>query len=128
MAGDEGSKPAPTFVLTRNAVLDLRGIHSRSRREWGESVANQYLADLYAAMGEAAVNPGAGRLRQQRSAPFLMIPAREHFVIYDLVSQGIVVLTVQHQVRHIESLVAELTPAFRAAVARLTRQALRTRR
>lgn len=48
----------------------------RSRREWGEDVADQYLADLYAAMGNAAANPELGRLRRYRSAPFLMIPAR----------------------------------------------------
>lgn len=95
----------------------------RSRREWGEDVADQYLADLYAAMGNAAVNPELGRLRRYRSAPFLMIPARQHCVIDDLVPQGIAVLAVQHQVRDIESLIAELPPAFHAEVERLKRKA-----
>lgn len=112
------------FLLTRNAALDLRGIHSRSRREWGEEVADRYLADLYAAMTEAAAAPEKGRLRQARSAPFLMVPARQHFVIYDLVPQGIAVLTVQHQVRDIESVISELTPSFQAAVERLKRKPL----
>ena len=80
-------------------------------------------ADLYAAMGVAAANPEKGRLRKYRSAPFLMVPARQHFVIYDLVPQGIAVLTVQHQVRDIESLIADLTPAFHAEVERLERKA-----
>jgi hypothetical protein len=52
-----------------------------------------------------------------------MVPARQHFVIYDLVPQGIAVLTVQHQVRDIESLIADLTPAFHAEVERLKRKA-----
>lgn len=52
-----------------------------------------------------------------------MIPARQHFVIYDLVPQGIAVLTVQHQVRDIESLIADLPPAFHAEVERLKRKA-----
>jgi len=121
MAGNDGPSPA-TFLLTRNAALDLRRIHARSRREWGEDVADRYLADLYADMGEAATNPEKGRLRQYRSAPFLMVPARQHFVIYDIVPQGIVVLTVQHQVRNIENLIAELTPSFRAEVERLKRK------
>ena len=111
------------FLLTRNAALDLRRIHAQSRREWSEDIADQYLADLYAEMGLAAANPEKGRLRQHRSAPFLMIPARQHFVIYDLLPQGIAVLTVQHQVRDIESLIAELTSAFRAEVKRLKSQA-----
>ena len=120
MAGNDAPSPA-TFLLTRNAALDLRRIYTRSRREWGDDVADRYLADLYAAMGVAAANPEKGRLRQYRSAPFLMVPARQHFVIYDLVPQGIAVLTVQHQVRGIEALVAELPPSFNAEVERLKR-------
>ena len=121
MAGNDVPLP-PMFLLTRNAALDLRRIYTRSRREWGDDVANRYLADLYAAMSLAAANPEKGRLRQYRSAPFLMVPARQHFVIYELVPQGIVVLTVQHQVRDIESLIADLTPAFHAEVEQLTRK------
>ncbi len=118
-----GSGPSPAaFFLTRNAALDLRRIYARSRSEWGEDVADRYLADLYAAMGEAAANPAKGRLRQQRSAPFLMIAARQHFVIYELVPQGIAVLTIQHQVRDVEGLNTELTPSFYAELERLKRK------
>ena len=122
MAGHDVPSPA-TFLLTRSAALDLRRIHARSVREWGEDAADQYIADLYAAMGVAAANPQKGRLRQYRSAPFLMVPARQHFVIYDLVPQGIAVLAIQHQVRDIETLIADLTPAFLTEVERLKRQA-----
>ncbi|MFM8532209.1 MAG: type II toxin-antitoxin system RelE/ParE family toxin [Acidimicrobiia bacterium] len=121
MAGIDVPPPS-TFLLTRTAALDLRRIHARSRREWGEDVADRYIADLYAALGIAAANPEKGRLRQYRSAPFLMIPARQHFVIYDLVPQGIAVLAIQHQVRDIETLIVELTPAFVTEVERLKRQ------
>ena len=68
MAGNDVPSAA-TFLLTRNAALDLRRIHTRSRHEWGEDVADQYLADLYVVMGVAAANPEKGRLRQYRSAP-----------------------------------------------------------
>ncbi len=122
MAGNDAPSPA-TFLLTRNAALDLRRIDARSRRDWGDDVADRYLSDLYAVMGVAAANPEKGRLRQYRSTPFLMVPARQHFVIYDLVPRGIAVLTVQHQVRDIETLIAELTPAFHAEVERLKRKA-----
>lgn len=121
MAGNDNAPPA-ALLLTRTAALDLRRIHAQSRRTWGDKVADLYLADLYAAMGAAAASPEQGRLRQHRSAPFSMIPAREHFVIYDVVPQGIAVLTVQHQVRDIEALIAELTPAFFAEVERLKRK------
>lgn len=68
MAGKGDPSPG-RFLLTRNAALDLRHIHLRSRREWGEDVADRYLSDLYTAMGDAAANPENGRLRQHRSAP-----------------------------------------------------------
>ncbi len=122
MAGDDTPSPA-TFLLTRNAALDLRRIHARSRQEWGDDIADRYLADLYATMADAAASPEKGRLRQHRSTPILMISARQHYVIYDLVPQGIAVLTVQLQVRDIEILIAELTPAFHATVERLKRKA-----
>lgn len=121
MAGTDMPTPA-MFLLTRNAALDLRRIYTRSCRDWGDDVADRYLADLYAAMGLAAADPEKGRLRQYRSAPFLMVAAREHFVIYELVPRGVVVLTVQHQMRNIETLIAELTPSFNAEVERLKRK------
>lgn len=122
MAGNDRPSHAG-FLLTRNAALDLRRIHARSRREWGDDVADCYLAGLYAAIGDAAANPEKGRLRQRRAAPFLMVAARQHFVIYDLVPQGIAVLAVQLQVRDIETLIADLTPTFHNEVQRLKRQA-----
>lgn len=116
------TKSAAQFYLTRHAALELRRIYVRSVREWGESVADRYLADVYAAMQRAADRPDAGHLRQIRSAPFLMAPVRQHFVIYDVVPGGIAVLTVQHQVRDIENLIAEFTPSFLAEVERLKRR------
>jgi plasmid stabilization system protein ParE len=110
---------AARFFLTRRAAIDLRSIHTHSPREWGTDVADRYIADLYAVMKKTASSPQAGRLRQQRSAPFLMVAAQRHFVIYDIIAQGIVILTIQHQVRDIEALIADLTPAFLAEVNRL---------
>lgn len=48
---------------------------------------------------QAAARSEAVWLHSRRSIPFLMTPARQHFVIYELVPKGIAVLTVQHQVR-----------------------------
>lgn len=114
------TEPAARFFLTRRAAFDLRSIYTHSRREWSEDVADRYIAGLYAAMQSAASNPGVGRLRQYRSAPFLMVSAQRHFVI---IPQGIVVLTLQHQWRDIEALIAQLTPAFLHEVEKLKRKA-----
>jgi toxin ParE1/3/4 len=106
----------PTFRLTRRAARDLRDIHARSVKQWGEVTAHRYLDDLYAAMARAAAQPDIGRLRQQRTAPFLMVPARRHFVVCDRIPEGIVILTILHQVRDIESLITNLAPAFLAEI------------
>ncbi|MBW7931507.1 MAG: hypothetical protein H3C57_09455 [Gammaproteobacteria bacterium] len=90
------TKPAARFFLTRRDALELRRIHARSRREWGDDIARRYIAGLYAAM--------------------------RHFVIYDVIEQGIVVLTLQHQMRDIETLIAQLDPALLAEVEALKRR------
>jgi plasmid stabilization system protein ParE len=107
------------FHLTRRAALDLRDIYDRSRREWGDATANRYMADIYAAMRKAAANPDAGLLRKHRVAPFLMVRARHHFVVYDRIPQGIAILTLLHQLRDIEGLIANLSPSFQQEVEKL---------
>jgi toxin ParE1/3/4 len=109
----------PGLHLTRRAALDLRDIHRRSVAEWGTSVAARYMNDLYAAMNGAAADPEIGLLRQHRAAPFLMVAARKHFVVYERFGHGIAVLTLLHQSRDIESLIAEMTQSFFREIDRL---------
>lgn len=54
-----------------------------------------------------------------RGVPFLMVPARQHFVVYDRIPQGIVVLAILHQVRDIESLIVSLSASFLHEVEKL---------
>ena len=110
---------SPTFHLTRRAVLDLRDVYDRSRREWGEATANRYMTDLYDAMKKAAARPDAGLLRKHRAVPFLMVPAQQHFIVYDRIPQGIAILTLLHQVRDIEGLITGLSPFFLQEVEKL---------
>lgn len=107
---------SPEFHLTRRAALDLRDIYERSQREWGDARADLYLADLYEVMRKAASNPDSGLLRQHRAAPFLMLPARQHFIVYDRLPQGIVILSILHQVRDVESLLASMSSSFKQEV------------
>lgn len=119
-----GSKQVGTgrFFLTRTAALDLRNIHARSLREWGKEIADGYVADLYSVIQKLVANPESGRFRHHRSAPFLMVPARKHFLIYDCIPEGIAILTVQHQIRDIETLIGALTPAFHAEIEQLKKK------
>jgi toxin ParE1/3/4 len=110
---------SPAFHLTRRAALDLRDIYERSLQSWGEATANRYMADLYAAMGKAAATPEAGLLRHRRAVPFLMVSARQHFIVYDRIPEGIAILTLLHQVQDIEGLIAGLSPFFLQEVEKL---------
>ena len=111
------------FHLTRRAARDLRDVHTRSVARWGKARADQYLAELYAVCGRIAGDPAMGRLRARRSAPFLMVAAGRHFIVYDVIADRVVVLTVLHQVRDIERHIAELGPGFRAEIDALRRAA-----
>ena len=109
----------PAIYLTRRAAYDLREIHAYSSRKWGEQTASQYVSDLYAAFAAAAANPESGILRQHRSTPFLMVSARSHFVIFERLETGIVILTLLHQTRDIEKWITHLTPDFLREVSAL---------
>jgi plasmid stabilization system protein ParE len=100
------------FYLTHHAAIILRDIYALSIKQWGQKTANKYMAELYAAIKKAAARPEIGRLRAHRSAPFLIIPAGQHFIIYDCLEWGIVVLTLLHQHRDVERIIAKMEPAF----------------
>ena len=106
----------PAFYLTRQAARTLRDIYARSEEIWGQSRAESYIAEIYAAMNNAAMGPDVGKLRQARSAPFFMNPARKHFIVYDRFAKGVVILTLLHQRRDIETLIAEMETSFFAEI------------
>jgi toxin ParE1/3/4 len=81
---------------------------------WGNTRADRYVDEIYTVFGKVAANPELGRLRVRRAAPFLMVAAGQHFVIYDRVNDAVVVLTVLHQVRDIERILATMRPDFLA--------------
>jgi plasmid stabilization system protein ParE len=111
----------PPFYLTRRAARDLRDIHARSVTSWGRARADTYLDEIYAVFAKVAAAPDLGQLRAHRSAPFLMVPAGRHFVVYDRAADGVIVLTVLHQARDIERIIAELEPSFLAEIEALKR-------
>jgi len=107
------------FFLTRQAARALRDIYKHSEKQWGQKTADEYLADLYVAIKQAATKPETGHLRAHRVVPFLMISVREHFIVYDRIEKGIIILTLLHQRRDIERVISELEPSFFIKVKRL---------
>jgi toxin ParE1/3/4 len=97
------------YRLTRRAARDLRDINQYSEKQWGQSVADAYMADLYAGFAQIAERPLNGQQHQHRSAPFLMRMVRRHAVIYTLdTDETTVILALLHQARDIEAIVAQL--------------------
>jgi toxin ParE1/3/4 len=103
---------APPFYLTRQAGLDLRAIYHHSQKQWGDATAQNYMAKIYATFHKIAKDPEMGRSRKIRAEPFFMVPAAQHFVVYDVMDLRPVILTVLHQNRNIEQIIAGLTPEF----------------
>ena len=111
------------YQLTRKAVADLRAIHKRSTIEWGEPRADRYLEDLYSAIIRVTEHPERDRSRNRRAFPFQMVPAQKHFLIYEIVDGGtVIVLAALHQAQDIEKRIADLTPSARQAIADIKRK------
>lgn len=111
-----------SYYLTRRAALDLRKINAFSIEKWGKAIANAYISDLYHGFQRAADNPAAGKLRQSRSAPFSMISAREHFIVFEPVYDGVIILTILHKARDVEMVISTLEASFVADLVRLQKQ------
>ncbi|MEQ8473653.1 MAG: type II toxin-antitoxin system RelE/ParE family toxin [Marinoscillum sp.] len=96
------------FFLTRRSNIDLLEIEDYSLRKWGEDQTGIYMDDLYRRFAEIAKNPDVGKLRYNRSFPFYMAPAREHFAIYKTIDAGIIIATVLHGRQNIEGIVRNM--------------------
>lgn len=96
------------FFLTRRTNIDLLEIEDYSLRKWSEDQTDNYMDDLYRRFTEIAKKPDVGKLRYNRSFPFYMAPAREHFVIYKPIDTGIIIATILHSRRDIETIVRNM--------------------
>jgi toxin ParE1/3/4 len=106
----------PAFYLTRHALMMLHNIHVRSTEQWGGATADRYMDEVYAVLNKITANPNLGKLRKPRSMPFSMVPAGKHFIVYDRFNKGVVVLTLLHQRRDIEHIIADREPSFLAEI------------
>jgi hypothetical protein len=48
-----------------------------------------------------------------------MVAARKHFVVYDRIAEGVIIVAILHQVRDVEATLAELAPKLAEEVAAL---------
>lgn len=107
------------YRLSRRALADLRDILVYSGNQWGNAQAETYITELYACFQKIAEAPDLGLKRQTRVQPFRMVAAQKHFIIYDVMRDTVVILTIQHQKRDIEALIKAIRPELLKAIAEM---------
>lgn len=110
------------FHLTRRAFLDLEKIYRYSLENWGEHIAQSYMSELYNAFQKSADRPETGLLRQHRSHPYLMLPAGKHYAVYEVLGDDIVIVTIIHSKRDIETIIHKLGTTLADKVRQLKKQ------
>ena len=99
-------------MLSETAIEDLNEIYAYSLENWGEDRAVKYIQAFYLVFQKLVRSPAGVPFRNRRSSPFRLVPMEEHFVLYDLVEERVVILTLFHQSQNVEKRVASLTPVF----------------
>jgi toxin ParE1/3/4 len=84
------------LLLTDRALTDIDAIDRYSVERWGRQVADQYLADLDAALGRLADDLSLFKGRHDYTGRLRFYSVREHVLLGDVVGDIVFVLTVWH--------------------------------
>ena len=84
------------LLLTDRALSDIDAIEQYSVERWGTQVADQYLADLDAALGRLAKDISLFRERYDYTGRLRFYNVREHVLVGDVIGVVGFVLTVWH--------------------------------
>jgi toxin ParE1/3/4 len=84
------------LLLTDRALTDIDAIDRYSVERWGRQVADQYLADLDAALGRLADDLSLFKGRHDYTGRLRFYSVREHVLVGDVVGDIGFVLTVWH--------------------------------
>lgn len=112
----------PTVHFTRRALLDIDEIDRYSIETWGEPVASEYLADLYAAATQLGEFPGLLQRRPDTSLRLKLFPVRRHVLICDVIGDDLFVLAVRHGAMDVPARIEELEPSLVEECALLAEQ------
>ncbi|MEW5822623.1 MAG: type II toxin-antitoxin system RelE/ParE family toxin [Cyanobacteriota bacterium] len=110
------------FYLTRRAFLDIQKIYAYTTEHWGDAQAESYVSKFYEDFQKIADNIDLGKRRQERSDPFLMYPSGKHYIVYEPYKDGIIIITILHQMRNIETILQEFGSIFCNEIEALKKQ------
>ena len=84
------------LLLTDRALSDIDAIERYSVETWGQRVADQYLADLNAALGRLVEDLTLFKGRHDYTGRLRFYRVREHVFVGDVIGDVGIVLTVWH--------------------------------
>lgn len=111
-----------SLFLTDRALSDLLQIEMYSVTNWGKGVASKYMAKFEKAFRLLEENPELARPNPELGSDLLLYRVEKHLLVCIRLSIGIVVLTVSHASRDLESLFGELTPTLRVEAKALAKK------
>jgi plasmid stabilization system protein ParE len=98
------------LYFIQRALTKLQLIEDYSIETWGEKVADKYLGDIMRTIQNIDCD---APVRKNRSFPFGIARAREHFILYEIADGDIYIVDVLAQVQDIESRIEESLESIR---------------
>jgi toxin ParE1/3/4 len=74
----------PSFILTRNAALDIDHIFEYGLLKFGRSRADRYIRELNSILTLISENPQIARVRHEITPPIRVHPFNAHVIVYTL--------------------------------------------
>lgn len=82
--------------FTEAALADLAHIYDWSEAEFGQEVADVYMAKLKKSFALLSRHPEAGTLRTNLRRPYRTLPCSSHRIFYAVDDQGVRIVRVLH--------------------------------
>jgi len=98
--------------LTDRALTDLQDIYDYSVTTWDEIVADKYIEDIGAILKLLESNPKILKAKPQISKRFKTYQARRHYLIFEIVNEIIILLTIQHVSMNTLENIREIEPVL----------------
>jgi toxin ParE1/3/4 len=98
--------------LTYRAANDLRDIERYSIEKWGKRTADEYLADMEAALQRLVENPELLREEPDFHSSLKFYRVNKHWLVCDVQADVILVLAVAHASMDVRNRLAELQPTL----------------
>ena len=87
----------PKFLLTRQALEDLREIGRYTQERWGREQRRHYLALLDRSFKDLAENPSQGQRCDEIRDGYRKFPSGRHPIFYRELAGGIEIVRVLHE-------------------------------